>query len=422
MSSTSPSPVRRRRVFYIPGYDPVHPRRYRELYRKEGFEQAKVSGYSIDLKGKQGGAHYGWQVRADIDGAAVEADVGVLVWSDIVRDSMERGIFGTYRVLLRTAWTYIATGALFRLMRLRKGPVIAALYPVGFLLLQLGLAVLLALAIAIGLSEAIAAGAEVLGGRADAPPLSWRRPAAFAVGVAAGWGLLRWFKARDNKFFAYYLMHDYAYSAVTRGAYTPELEARLAAFADAIAAALGEEVDEVLVVGHSSGAHLAVSVLADLIRQGRVPQRGPALAFLSLGQVVPMVSFLPDAQRLRADLRYLAARSELTWVDVTAPGDGCAFALCDPVAVSGVAPAAKRWPLVVSAAFTQTLSPARWRALRWRFFRLHFQYLCAFDRPGDYDYFRITAGPLTLAQRYEGRPPSPSRIETPASRFQSVAA
>lgn len=101
MSSTSPSPVRRRRVFYIPGYDPVHPRRYRELYRKEGFEQAKVSGYSIDLKGKQGGAHYGWQVRADIDGAAVEADVGVLVWSDIVRDSMERGIFGTYRVLLR---------------------------------------------------------------------------------------------------------------------------------------------------------------------------------------------------------------------------------------------------------------------------------------------------------------------------------
>jgi len=34
--------VRRRRVFYIPGYDPIHPRRYRELYRKEGasLEQA----------------------------------------------------------------------------------------------------------------------------------------------------------------------------------------------------------------------------------------------------------------------------------------------------------------------------------------------------------------------------------------------
>ena len=32
--------VARRRVFYIPGYDPFHPRRYRELYRREGAEQA----------------------------------------------------------------------------------------------------------------------------------------------------------------------------------------------------------------------------------------------------------------------------------------------------------------------------------------------------------------------------------------------
>ena len=109
-------------------------------------------------------------------------------------------------------------------------------------------------------------------------------------------------------------------------------------------------------------------------------------------------------------------------MDVTAPGDGCAFALCDPVAVSGVAPAAgKRWPLVISAAFTQTLSPARWKDLRWRFFRLHFQYLCAFDRPGTYDYFRITAGPRTLAGRFAGRAPSKSRIDLAASKYTSMA-
>ena len=44
MSSDRPTQVRRRRVFYIPGYDPVHPRRYRELYRKEGAEQAEGAG------------------------------------------------------------------------------------------------------------------------------------------------------------------------------------------------------------------------------------------------------------------------------------------------------------------------------------------------------------------------------------------
>ena len=44
--------VTRRRVFYIPGYDPIHPRRYRELYRKEGTAQAEISGYDLTLKPK----------------------------------------------------------------------------------------------------------------------------------------------------------------------------------------------------------------------------------------------------------------------------------------------------------------------------------------------------------------------------------
>jgi hypothetical protein len=195
----------------------------------------------------------------------------------------------------------------------------------------------------------------------------------------------------------------------------------MAEFGAIIAAALRQgDVDEVLVVGHSSGAHLAVSVIADMIRAGQVPEDGPALGFLSLGQVVPMVSFLPDAWRLRRDLRFLSASDRLTWVDVTAPGDGCAFALCDPVAVSGVAPEDKRWPLVFSAAFTQTLSPERWKALKRRYFRLHFQYLCAFDRPKDYDYFLITAGPETLAARYQDRPASKSRIARAVSKYTSI--
>ncbi|WP_353472427.1 hypothetical protein PVT71_14135 [Salipiger sp. H15] len=400
--------VTRRRVFYIPGYDPIHPRRYRELYRKEGAAQAAISGYALALSPKTSKGPYGWHVEAEMDGAEVSADVEVLVWSDIVRTSMSNSIPATYLQLLRTAWEYISTGALFRLMKLRKGPVIAALYPVGMLLLQLLLALLAGwalYALAALTVPLLGSAARLLGG---------------IGGLGLVWGLLRWFQKQDGRVFAYYLMHDYAYSARHRGANPPELEARMAEFGAAIAAALTEEVDEVLVVGHSSGAHLAVSVLADLIRAGRVPAAGPRLGFLSLGQVVPMVSFLRGAWRLRADLAYLSARDELTWVDVTAPGDGCAFALCDPVAVSGVAPEGKRWPLVFSAQFTRSLSPARWKALRWRFFRLHFQYLCAFDAPLDYDYFRITAGPLTLAARYAQRPPSASRLEAPVNRFTST--
>ena len=390
----------RRRVFYIPGYDPIHPRRYRELYRREGKSQAVISGYQIDLKPKKGSGPYGWHVQGLIDGQRAEASVEVLVWSDIVRGSMDQGIFATYLQLIRTAWAYIGSGALFRLAGLRQGPMIAALYPMAMLLAQLGLAVLL--------------GFGVAGVMALWPLLAWP---AVSFGLAAGWLLLRWFKRQDHRLFAHYLMHDYAYSAQAGGANPPELEARMVAFRQTIAEAMAGPYDEVLVVGHSSGAHLAVSILADLIRSG---VQGPALGLLTLGQVVPMVSFLPKAVRLRADLAYLSARREITWVDVTAPGDGCAFALCDPVSVTGVAPPDKVWPLVMSAAFTQTLSPERWKELRWKFFRLHFQYLCAFDRPGDYDYFRITAGAQTLAARYAGRAPSKSRIETPRSGYRSI--
>ena len=391
----------RRRVFYIPGYDPFHPRRYRELYRTEAAAQAGISGYDLTLTPKTTAGPYGWHVNARIGGAAAVADVEVLVWADLVKSSMTRGIWGTYGQMLRTAWIYIGSGALFALMRLRKGPMIAALYPVVFLLGQLALALLAGW------------GVGRLVGQAH-----------WALGAVAGgamvWALLDLFRRWDNKVFAYYLMHDYAYSAQFGGANPPELEVRMAAFRVQIGAALAAGYDEVLVVGHSSGAHLAVSILADLIRGG--VQTGVPLGFLSLGQVVPMVSFLPKAGRLRADLAYICQRAEVTWVDVTAPGDGCAFALCDPVCVTGVAPATgKRWPLVVSAAFTQSLSAERWKALRWRFFRLHFQYLCAFDRPRDYDYFQITAGPMTLAQRFAGRGPSKSRIETPVNRYTSLS-
>ena len=39
----------RRRVLYLPGFDPIPPRRYRELYKREGAEQARISGYRLEF-------------------------------------------------------------------------------------------------------------------------------------------------------------------------------------------------------------------------------------------------------------------------------------------------------------------------------------------------------------------------------------
>ena len=418
--------VARRRVFYIPGYDPYPPRRYRELYRTEGRRQAKISGYRISQKSDR--SDTGWRVRADFDGTQVQSRIDVLVWHDLVQGSMRGGIFGTYMALIRTAWVYISTGTLRRLSWLAKGPVLAALYPVlmllgQFLVAALGASVIASLAALLVLK--LASGISMLFGGASVSGSVF----AAIVGTTVFWMVflpilvtaLRWFKAQDDKMFAYYLMHDYAYTAKRRGAYPDEIEARLHEWRHRIEAALRENVDEVLIVGHSSGAQLAVSVVADILRSNRFQDTGPALGLLTLGQVIPMVSFLPEARRLRRDLRLLATADDVTWLDVSAPGDGCCFALSDPVSVSGVAPKhGQKWPIIISAAFTKTLTAETLKALKHRYFRLHFQYLCAFDLPGDYDYFRITAGPQTLAYRFQDRRSSQSRIDVPASRFTST--
>lgn len=412
--SRSSRPVRQRAVLYIPGYDPVPPRAYRERYRKESARQAAISGHEIALTPADGGQGYGWRVASRIEGQEVETSVDVLHWADIVRASMAQSVVATYAQLARTAWVYLSSGALFRLMHLRKGPVIAALYPVVVLIVQLLVAVGLGHLAGTALSWGAGGGGAVL------------EFFAYVAGLfgAAGF-FLRWCRRTDH-LLAWYLMHDYAFSAGRRGAYPPEQEDRMAQFADRIAETLGSDADEVLVIGHSSGAYIAISVLADLIRAGRVPKDGPVLSLLTLGQVVPMVSFLPRAARLRSDLALMSETELAAWVDVTAPGDGCAFALCDPVAVSGVAGREKRWPLVISAAFSKTLTAEAWAALRWRLFERHFQYLNAFDAlpegPGAYDYFAVTAGPQTLLSRFATRKPSASRIETPVNRYTDLAA
>jgi hypothetical protein len=388
--------VRQRRVLYVPGFDPFPARRYREIYRREGAAQAALRGYDITIAPAKG-RPFGWIVQTQTQGAQVTAEYRVLAWADIVRASMDPGIVATYALLARTFWIYFRSGVLWRLFRLRKGPVIAAFYPVVILLLQLGVAAGLAgfAAWAVGFLVPV-----------------W---AAVPLGLGVMALALRGFRRLDGKLMAYYLLHDFAFTARDNGRNPPAMEARIGAFADHIREALASDADEVLVVGHSSGAHLAVSAVADALRNAPPAPDGPALALLTLGHAVPMQSFLPDAGRLRRDLRDVSADPRVTWVDVTAPGDGCCFALCDPVSVSGVAPSDKRGPLVISAAFSQSLAPETWARLKRRFFRLHFQYLCAFDGPTDYDYFQITGGARTLADRYRGRAPSVSRIETAVS-------
>ncbi len=396
--------VRKRQVFFVPGYDPIVPRRYRELYRREAKKQASISDYELCISGATDqGRNYSWSAKAVIDGVETESVIEFLTWDDIVKNSMNRSILSSYIVMLKTVWIYFASGAFKQLVRVRPHPMLAALYPVVVLVSQLALALIAAILL-MWLVVDVAAFTNVIG---------WVSAIAFFV-----W-LIGFFYRNDRYVFAYYLINDYGFTARNRGRYPHALRERISNFASHIDAALKSEVDEVLVVGHSSGAHLAVTAIAEAMRKDR-PTSGPELSFLSLGQVIPMMSFLPEAKELRGDLNFLSSNLNVTWIDVSAPGDGGCFALADPVHVTGVAPpeAEKLWPKVISAAYSQTLSPETLAKTKWRFFRRHVQYLCAFEQPGCYDYFQITAGSLTLRERFAWRGATASRKETPLSPYR----
>ncbi|MEL6532948.1 MAG: hypothetical protein AAFQ06_07900, partial [Pseudomonadota bacterium] len=127
--------IRRRAVFFVPGFDPASPRQHRERYRREGAEQAAISGYELEFGGATAGPH-AWSVRGRIDAAECQSQIEVLSWSDIVARQMRGGPLLSYARLARTAWIYMSSGALRRLVRLRKGPVLAISYPVWVLLIQ----------------------------------------------------------------------------------------------------------------------------------------------------------------------------------------------------------------------------------------------------------------------------------------------
>ena len=162
-----------------------------------------------------------------------------------------------------------------------KGPVIAALYPVVMLLSQLFIVLFTAWLVSLNFS-------------------SFWLSVLFASVIFIA--ILRGFKALDRIFCAYYMMQEFAFSAQLRVAYPVPLQQRINAFSARIEKAHKENLDEILVVGHSSGAHIAISALAQIERSAAFDQAPAKVGFLSLGQVIPMVAFLPNAGQLRRDL------------------------------------------------------------------------------------------------------------------------
>ena len=390
--------VRRRHVFYLGGFDPQGPAHYHRLYSGESGKQAAVGGYEIDVGPRErAGAHgarwavdAAWPTASGLD-EHVATTVEFLRWDDIVREHWPRSRWTVMLGTLRTTARQLANGVLWRILK-TSWPAFLVLFLPPLLVAGLAAAFVGVLALAAGL---------VLQGAGFT---------ALVLSAVLLWLLAVFARWAEDKVQMAWLMRSTRFILCQARGETPQLDVRLDEFAARVLAVCeAGEVDEVLVVGHSSGAMLAVSAVARLAAVAPQLARSPgapALSLLTLGECIPMLSYQPEARGFRGELARLAGETGWSWLDFTAPPDGCCFALVDPTAVCEARASAPFWrsPKRLSPRFAQMFDAPAYRALRRDKYRCHFQYLMASQRPVPYDYFAITAGPLTLAGRFAATP------------------
>ena len=388
-SPDQPRRVRKRCVFYLSGFDPKGAAHYHALYRTEAARQAQVSGIPMEvgLRQKTAAGNSFWTVSSSPPEGRVETHYEFLSWDDIVREHWPRSHTRLIADLLSTTWLNLRYGTLWQMFKLSWPPAVALFAP--FLLLC---------AVLVGTPLLVAAVVWLMPATAG----GWRATLT-ATAVAALWFALA--LALEKKYGMAWLLRSYTFTAAQASGRAPQLDARLEQHAESVLQRINSRVDdEVLIVGHSSGSMMAASVLATALR--RDPQlgtRGPVVSLLTLGQCMPMLGCLPQAHAFRSDLQRLAGATAIDWLDFSAPPDGCCFALTDPLAACGVSgfEEHENRPKLLSPRFAEMFGSAGYIAIKRDKLRMHFQYLMAGSKAVRYDFFAITAGASTLANRFK---------------------
>ena len=395
-------PVRRRQVFYLPGYDPDATRRYRSLFVREFTRYAKrfaIARKAVSpLVAAPDGLSQTWTVEVETPDWSTTTLYEVLLWDDLVNEDSRRPVVVSVVMLVRGMLHLAATGTLLRVYRLSPKFGNVMVYPFVASLLVAASAV------------AVAGLAAWLGRVAGLP--SW---AAGLAGIAAAAGAVGVVARHLDRVFFWQLLHDFNFHWQHARGRRGDYEARLARFAAQVADRVGAvRADEVMFIGHSTGAMTALEVAARALAAD--PSLGdPArpVARVTLGSALPFVAVQPEARRLRAEVADLVASERATWVDYQAPQDWMNFPGFNPVRDLRLArPARMLNPFVRSARYRDVMEPAAYEKIKMRPFRLHFQFLMANDRPGEYDFFALTLGPQRLLDRIWTplvAPPNPSR-------------
>lgn len=384
--SAGVGPIRRRRTIYVEGYDPIGAKGYFALFRRthERFKDLwplsialtpleldsdDLAHWSIEISGDD------WQCGTRYDFVRLER----FIRADMAKPTLSVAWNG-----LRWFFGDIFSGAQYRIFRAswRFG---LHLFCFQFLLLSW-----VAIAALVGLAA----------DRAVSGYLGWPTLPALIVSVFAGLLALHVLRPIAQRLRIIQINSCWAtVRKFARGHPTWLDEAVEAGARHVVNAAQADDVDELLIVGHSAGGITSTAIMARALELNPDLGRcGPPVVLLTLGSVMPAAALHPAALRMRGIVERLACTPNITWIDCQSRKDVMCFANFDPVdGIKLDVGARRRNPLLWRIAFKDMIAPGEYNRFRRNLFRMHYQYLMAGDRPAPYDYILLVAGPAALA-------------------------
>jgi hypothetical protein len=375
----------RRHVFHVPGYDSVSSQthylrfaRQLEIFAKTWNVQSTIS----DLDFANGFPR--WRVSTAAANWKTDSEFELLAWDDLIAaESRKLNIIRVARAIVAYA-NLIWTGTLLRYAFANTRYFLFAIVPL--------LETLLLAAVAWTIADwSIANWVN---------PLAW--PALFECGFTLFLGLglfellLRWpgdYLRLPQALDDWILSLDYIYSR-HRG-----LDMKLHRFADRVAACIRQTgADEILIVGHSLGATLAIDAISRILDARNAVVDNDRICVATVGATIPKCVLHPAATDLRKKVQEIVRNAGIFWVEYQARADAISFYRFNPVTLRRI-PKTDDFlgkPLVRIVQIHDMLKPETFRKFRLRVMRLHYQCVSANDRRAPYDYCMMACGPLRL--------------------------
>jgi pimeloyl-ACP methyl ester carboxylesterase len=381
--------VQHRHIIYIQGYDPRGLAQYYRMFRTELRKFSRLYGLAATLGRPQAapdGEIASWSIETKTDDWQTRTSYDFLRFEDFIQRDLAQPIWRTVLLAVLIYWRLVFAGTIARFWRANWRFATFITYPHFLLLLE----AIGAAALAYGFEK----GLDWLG-----IPNLFSIAAAIAVFVAVLGTVLKY---TENQTYLLYVLSDTIWTWEFSHRDRPEWDQRIDRFAQHLVKVAREsDAEEIVIVGHSSGSFLGTEMLARALQlDPDLGRRGPRIVLLTIGGNFPIVGFHAVSQPFRDHLRMLAVEPSIDWIDCQSRKDVMNFYPFDPIKGHDIdVGAIRRNPKIVSVRFRDIIKSEHYNVFRWKFFRVHFQFVMANERPHAYDFFMIVCGPILLSDR-----------------------